>query len=186
LWDVTTGRQTVTLAEGSPVAGVAFSPDGNTLAVGDGAGRVRLWDMATGRRTATLNEGNPVLSVAFSPDGKTFVAGDSVGGVGVWNAANWQHIADLNESGAVSSLAFAPHDQVLAIASLNGNVVLLWQNLANLTPPLFTHLICDKVRVEITQAQWAKYAPGQPYQKTCPLWGSGVSVHGQATARRHQ
>ena len=174
LWNVATGRRTAVLPEGSSVGGVAFSPDGKTLAVGDGGGRVGLWDVATGRRTATLNEGSPVLSVAFSPDGKTFVTGDSVGGVGVWNAANWQQFADLTESGAVSSLTFAPHDQVLAIASLNGNIVLLRQNLTNLTPLLFTHLICDKVRVEMTQAQWEKYAPGQPYQETCPLWGSGV------------
>ena len=174
LWDLATGRRTAALAEGSPVYDVAFSPDGKILAVGDDGGRVGLWDLATGRRTAALAEGSPVRSVAFSPDGKVFVAGDSVGGVGVWNAANWQQFADLTESGAVSSLAFAPHDQVLAIASLNGNIVLLRQNLANLTPPLFTHLICNKVRVEITQAQWEKYAPGQSYQKTCPLWGSGV------------
>jgi WD40 repeat protein len=169
LWDVATGQRTATLNEGTTVFGIAFSPDGKTLAAGDGGGRVGLWDVATGQRTATLNEGNPVLSVAFSPDGKTFVAGDSLGGVGVWNAANWQRFADLTESGAVSSLAFAPHDQVLAIASLNGNTELLWQNLANLTPLRFTHLICDKVRVEMTQAQWEKYVPGQPYQETCPL-----------------
>ena len=170
LWDVATGQQIATLNEGGgTVFGVAFSPDGKTLAAGDGGGQVGLWDVATGQRTATLNEGSPVLSVAFSPDGKTFVAGDSVGGVGVWNAANWQRFADLTESGAVSSLAFAPSDQVLAIASLNGNIVLLRQNLANLTPLLFTHLICDKVRVEMTQAQWEKYVPGQPYQATCPL-----------------
>jgi len=168
LWDVATGRRTAALAEASPVRGVAFSPDGKTLAAGDYRGRVGLWDVATGQRTATLNQGNPVLSVAFSADGKTFVTGDSVGGVGVWNAANWQQFGDLTESGAVSSLAFSPHDQVLAIASLNGNIALLRQNLANLTPVLFTHLICDKVRVEITQAQWEKYAPGQSYQETCP------------------
>ena len=169
LWDVATGRRTAALNEGDPVYGVAFSRDGKTLAVGDYGGYVGLWDVATGRRTAALNEGNPVLSVAFSPDGKTFVTGDSVGGVGVWNAASWQRFADLTESSAVSSLAFAPHDQVLAIASLNGDIVLLWQNLSNLTPRLFTHLICSKVRVKITQAQWEKYAPGQPYQETCPL-----------------
>ena len=168
LWDVATGRRTATLAEGSLVESVAFSPSGHTLAVSNLAGDVGLWDVATGRRTATLAEGNPVYSVAFSPNGPILVTGDSVGNVGIWNTTNRQRFANLAEGGAIDSLAFSPHGQVLAIGSLNGNIALLWQNLTNLTPHLFTHLICDKVRGNMTRAQWAEYAPRQPYEKTCP------------------
>src|SRR6516225_5051702 len=61
------------------VYSVAISPDGRTLAVGDGRvdkekghlGEIRLWDLATGKRTATLvGHNNNVTAVAFSPDGK--------------------------------------------------------------------------------------------------------------------
>ena len=79
--------RTATLAEGSPVISVAFSPDGRTLAVGDFGGHVGLWDTATGRRTAILAQGNPVYSVAFSPDGRTLAAGDTGGHVGLWDTA---------------------------------------------------------------------------------------------------
>ncbi len=171
--DVATGRRTATLAEGSPVESVAFSPDGRTLAVGDG-GDVGVWDVMTGRRTATLAEGNTVNSVAFSPDGSILVAGDSLGKVSIWSAANGQLFARLSESGLVGSLAFSPDGQVLAIGGENGNIVVL-QNLTNLTQRFFMHLICGKVQGNMTQAQWAEYAPGQPYQKTCPLQGAAFS-----------
>jgi WD40 repeat protein len=167
LWDMASGRRTATLTEGSAVASVAFSPDGRTLAVGDYGGYVGLWDVASGQRTATLAEGSAVSSVAFSPDGP-LVAGDSLGNVGIWNAANGQRLAKLTEGGAVTSLVFSPHAPVLAIGTLDGNIVLLRQNLTNLTQRHFTQLICGKVRQNMTPAQWANYAPGQPYQKTCP------------------
>ncbi len=169
LWDVATGRRIAILAEGAPVDSVAFSPDGRTLAAGDYGGDVGLWDVATGSRIAALAEGSPVDSVAFSPDGHTLVTADSPGDVDFWNAADWQLFARLSETGAAYSLAFSPDGQVLAIGGLNGNVVLLRQNLMNLTQRFFMHVICGEVRGNMTRAQWAEYAPGQPYQKTCPL-----------------
>ena len=74
----------------------------------------------------------------------------------------------LAEGSAVGSLAFSSHGQVLAIAGQDGNIMLLWQNLANLSQRYFMQLICGKVRGNMSQAQWAEYVPGQPYQKTCP------------------
>ena len=124
--------------------------------------------VVTGRQTVTLDEGNPVFSVAFSPNGPALVTGDSLGDVGIWNTANGQRFANLVEGSTVSSLAFPPHGHALAIAGLNGNIVLVWQDLTNLTQCFFVHLICGEVRGNMTQAQWAEYAPGQPYQKTCP------------------
>ena len=168
LWDVATGRRTAILAEGSPVASVAFGPGGQIVAVGDGGGDVGLWDVATGRRTLTLPEGSPVASVAFSPGGPTLVTGDSLGNVGIWNAANGKRLANLTGGGAVTSLAFSSPDGALAIGGPNGDIALLWQNLANLTQRYFTQLICGKVPGNMTQAQWADYAPDQPYHKTCP------------------
>ena len=168
LWRVATDRKTATLAEGNSVDTVAFSPDGHTLAAGDDSGHVGLWDVATGRKSATLAEGNQVNSVAFSPNGPTLVTGDSLGNVNIWNAASGQRFASLTEGDAIVSLAFSPHGEVLAIGGLNGNILLLWQNLADLTQRFFMHIICSKVRGNMTRAQWTEYAPGQPYQQTCP------------------
>jgi len=168
VWDVATGRRTSTLAEGSTINSVAFSPDGRTLTVVDSNGHVGLWDVFTERRTATLTEGSPVSSVAFSPGGQTLVTGDSMGNVGIWDAADRQQLARLSEVGLVTSLAFSSNGPVLAIGVLNGDVVLLRENLTDLNLGHFRQLVCGKVQGNLTQTQWEDYAPGQPYQKTCP------------------
>ena len=64
---------------------IAFSPDGETLAIGTGSsgsnggdtGTVQLWDVATGEQIGSphTDDTGPVHSVAFSPDGKTLAAG---------------------------------------------------------------------------------------------------------------
>jgi WD40 repeat protein len=46
LWDVSTGRNSVTLKGG---LSVVFSPDGRTLALGERDGTIHLWDMPTAK-----------------------------------------------------------------------------------------------------------------------------------------
>ena len=60
-----------------PLAAVAFSFDGKTLAVG-GLGEVVLWDLAEGKLARRIEFGQPgtmVQAVAFARDGRTLVAG---------------------------------------------------------------------------------------------------------------
>jgi WD40 repeat protein len=66
---------TLRFRPGSTRAAFALSPDGKTLATGEG-GKVRLFDMATGKeiRTTELPGVLWVFRIAFSPDGKLFVA----------------------------------------------------------------------------------------------------------------
>ena len=114
-----------------------------------------------------MAEGGSVYSVAFSPDGSTLAIGDYGGHVGLWDTASRQRIATLAEGSFVYSVAFSPDGQTLAIGHLNGDVVLLRQSLFNLTGGFLSRLICGEVRSNMTQAQLAANAPGQPYQKTC-------------------
>ena len=101
-----------TLSEGNPVDKVAFSPNGQTLAVGDSGGYVGLWDTAGQKRTVTfLYEGNEVNTVAFSPNGHTLAVGDSGGDVGLWNSTTGKRTATLSESKgtAIYGIAFSPN-----------------------------------------------------------------------------
>ena len=113
LWDVTTGRKTGSMDDGSRVDSVAFSPDGHTLAEGDDSGDIGVWDVVTGRETSILAVGgdspiNPINGVAFSPDGRTLAAGDGNGQISLWDTAADRRTASLTEGRPVFSVAFSP------------------------------------------------------------------------------
>lgn len=74
------------------VDSLAFSPDGRTVASGDGGGVVKLWDVAVGEELLTLEpHAGPVRSIEFSPDGKTLASGadrpDGTAEIFLWRAA---------------------------------------------------------------------------------------------------
>jgi WD40 repeat protein len=107
------------------VMGVAFTPDGKTLACGDVHGNVHLWDVQTRKRTKTLQKFNPhgreedingVYSVAFSPDGKLLATG-TLRGIKLWNVQTGENVAGLNRPlGTVWSVVFSPDGKTVASA----------------------------------------------------------------------
>src|SRR5262249_1899817 len=64
------GRPKVQPLEGPASEGVAFSPDGQRLALAGTDGTVRVWETVTGKELFALKgHDGGVLAVAFSPDG---------------------------------------------------------------------------------------------------------------------
>jgi WD40 repeat protein len=103
------------------VKGVAFSPDGTTLAsVGDEtAGRLKLWRVADGSLLYSVDahEGG-AYCVSFSPDGKLIATGGQDGLVRLWNAADGAPIRNLTGSVAdLTSVAFSPDGHTIAASS---------------------------------------------------------------------
>jgi len=81
-----------------PVLALALSPDGQTLAVGDGDGYIMVIDTGAWRIThdtrATLR--GPVWALAFSPDGQSILAG------GIDDAVYSWPLSELDEHGQMA------------------------------------------------------------------------------------
>ncbi len=138
--DISSGQCLLTLENPrSHVNHIAFSADGNLLAVADGdrnpaPGRdkapvVAVYEIATGELVGQfkLPEGM-AHSAAFSPDGRLLAAGADGGknAVHLWDVYTGQEVAALEgHSAGVLSVAFSPDGKLLASGSLD-TTILLW------------------------------------------------------------
>jgi len=117
------------------VDGLAFSPDGKTLAVSSMiASQVALWDAATGKEIRRL-DGMRVLgrALALSPDAKYLAGVGADGAVRVWGAASGKELRQFELPRGMliglvtfsgTPLAFSPDGKTLAAAQ--GLAVHLW------------------------------------------------------------
>lgn len=136
-------------------AGIAFSPDGRTLAAADGNGHVYLWTVPTGKLAAALSapkhESGGVLDVAVSPDGSTLAAADGNGRVYLWNVATRELMFTLDmASGPVNVVAFSPMNGILASAA--GSDVYLW----NLATRRQTAMFVDKAGLNVSAVAFSR------------------------------
>jgi len=141
LWDVETNDLIHTLKINDDFSAswdVAFSPDGQYLAVGgasvDFEDFIAIWDVANGETVYLLSEyrgpGSMNAPVEFSPDGKLLAAG-SVDGIYVWSLPSFEliHYLPIEETDAsdwVTDLTFSP-DSLSLLVSYWGGYVDLWQ-----------------------------------------------------------
>jgi WD40 repeat protein len=120
LWDTESGKLIRALiGHSSYVYGLAFSPDGNTLASGGSFdSTVRLWDVRSGLPLKVL-KGHPawVAHVAWSPDGKTIIAAGGQSGVlSRWDAVSGNYRTKFEFGQPVRSMAWRPNGNDVAVA----------------------------------------------------------------------
>jgi len=111
------------------VTSVAFSPDGQLLALGLNAIDVQIWHIANGSLQMTLQgHSGSVNSVAFSPDGQILASGSQDKTVRLWRVDDGALLHTLNgHAGDVNCVAFSRDGQILASASLSPTTIKLWR-----------------------------------------------------------
>src|SRR5258707_1327286 len=107
---------------------VAFSPDGQCLAVGSANGEIGVWQVARWKPIMTLSDHlGRVWSVAFSPDGARLASSSDDGTIRLWEVSTGQCLATLQgHTGRVWSVAFSAASATLASGS-NDRMVKLWE-----------------------------------------------------------
>ena len=172
----------------NPVMAVAFSPDGQWLAVGVGGwdSTARLWDVSAllnvDRKAENLPEEVWILrghtaaisSLAFSSDGHRLVTGSLDETARLWDISTLldkgrkvedlvpEPVALYGHGDSVKSVAFSPDGQWLASGSADDTARLWHARLDELAV-----LACQVVGRNLTADEWQQYFRAQEYRLTC-------------------
>src|SRR5206468_1649666 len=77
------------------IFGVAFSPDGQTLATASFDNTVKLWDFATGKEKMTLKgHTKPVYAVVYSHDGTLIATAGDDNSIRIWDAKDGKFLRE--------------------------------------------------------------------------------------------
>ena len=136
--EVESGRIIGTLRADAWLYSLAFHPDGELLAVGDGANTIWLWPVAAASSTSpdaglqpvlftgtTALTGSPALvwKLAFSPDGRLLASAVGDGMLYLWDVFEAELVGSITaHDGGTTSLAFSPDGHRLASGGLDGKL----------------------------------------------------------------
>ena len=117
LWDVA-GRSVIRVLKGAHtdrVQGLAWSPDGRTLAAASYDRLVSLCDTESGRVRTLKDHTDAVYAVAFSPDGARLATASGDRTVKVWEPATGRRLYTLGDATAeLYCVAYSPDGRTLA------------------------------------------------------------------------
>lgn len=122
---------------------VAFSPDGQILASGDGANAIRLWDAATGHLDRILLAHDDTkfggVLVAWSPDGRFLASVGTDHTLRLWDPASGKLLRTLVQGDILSAVDWSPDGRLLATAG-HDRIISVWQvSTGSLTAALAGH-----------------------------------------------
>jgi len=122
--DATTGALRRQLKHPADVQAIAYSPDGEWLAVGDAAGAIHLWrpdDNQPVRQLTWHRQG--ITSLAFSPDSELLVSGGGADGyVYLWSPTSDEPVLLMPEAAdgcTVETVAFFPTGNLIACGGVD-------------------------------------------------------------------
>lgn len=125
MWEAATGKELFAWsADDFAVWGLAFCPDGKSLAVG-GDSLVTLWDISSDvaptQAILTLaGHRRGVPGLAFTPDGAHLITGSQDGTAKVWDTSTGQELFSLTGHGPINHLTVSPDGKRTATANRDG------------------------------------------------------------------
>ena len=133
LWDMNKKNELIDLGQGDRADSLAFSPDGNLLAVGLGqliepeSGKtIVLWDVATATRRGLL-KGHlwSIDSLEFTPSGDSLVSAGEEETIRIWDVQTSSfHELFPRRGFPIHALNYSPDGKMLASGDLQGSIQL--------------------------------------------------------------
>ncbi|WP_037688936.1 WD40 repeat domain-containing protein [Streptomyces scabiei] len=145
---------------------VAFSEDGQTLAVSTDRGSIDLWDATATRRIGAIpsmgSTDSPVTSLRFSPDGQLLAGVDDTG-VRLWDVPDRRRLGGPLRlaGGGHISVAFDTSGKLHVASTLNRHLTI------DLDPESIINDICRSVGRDLTAEEWEQYLPNRARHPVC-------------------
>jgi cytochrome c len=108
----------------APVAGIAESSDGKTIASASWDHTVRLWPLAGGAPRVLEGHSQSVNAVAFTPDGSALVSAGYDATLRIWPLSGSGDVTVVNLRSPLNAVAIATDGEIVA-AGATGNVYFL-------------------------------------------------------------
>jgi WD40 repeat protein len=107
-------------AKGGPATDAAVTTDGRRLAIGSGAGWIRVIDLVRGRPQLEVKQPGGVTALVFSRDGSTLVSGGSDGAARLWDPTRGRLLRAVRHQGPVTSVSLSRDGLQLVTGSADG------------------------------------------------------------------
>ncbi|MER5972998.1 hypothetical protein ABT112_25255 [Streptomyces sp. NPDC002055] len=151
---------------------LAYSPDGERLALGGASGRVSVYDGDGARHLGSLagmssgrpRKGEPVSALTYSHDGRTLAVAGTNGTVQLWDAASGRPLGTTLTTAAdpVLALAFSHDDRTLLVAGTRTPL-----RAYPVDPARTTAAVCERAGDGLSRADWSTHIREVPYRDIC-------------------
>jgi WD40 repeat protein len=131
--------QTVFTETFGDVLGIAFSPDGRSLATSDNKGSIQIWDVNTvEQKVSCAGHQHWAWDVSFSPDGQYLASGGDDYSIKLWDVVTGEQLyVYTGHTRSVNTVIFSPDGQILASAAQD-RTIRLWRVFPEAHPEIYT------------------------------------------------
>jgi WD40 repeat protein len=151
MWDLASPRQPRKLVtvNGIGVIGLAFNPNGRTLAVTQGDGNIRLWDVTDPSHPApdaAISEDGASIPgrATFSVDGRMLAARWGFDSVRLWNVTDVNHPVGGHVFPYEDHLAFSSTGRIVVLGGFDGPTLAVWDLAQPNSPTLLVKLTGER------------------------------------------